>query len=61
MRGIESSAVDGVAGVVFHEFHGGVLSCLFVPVAVVDEGWLGWERHAAGNEMGLWQIQYVLN
>ena len=39
------SAIDLLFGVFFHPLHGWVLACLLVPVAVVDECLLGWERH----------------
>ncbi len=34
-----------ILGVVFHPLHGGMLTCLIVPCADVNEGGLGWEGH----------------
>ena len=43
--GCPGALVDAVAGEFFHEFHGGVGACFVVPVAGVDEGWLGGVGH----------------
>ena len=43
--GRPGAVVDGVAGEVFHEFHGRVGACFGVPIADVDVGWLGGVRH----------------
>lgn len=43
--GFPSACVDGLFGVIFHPFHGGVGAGLVVPGAGVDEGGGGWEGH----------------
>jgi len=40
-----SSAIDLLSRVAFHPLHGWVFASLFVPVTVMDECLLGWERH----------------
>jgi hypothetical protein len=41
----EGAVVDLGSGVLFHPLHGGVLAGFVIPIAGVDEGVLGWERH----------------
>ena len=50
----EATSVDLGSGVLFHPLHGGVLASFVIPIAGVDEGVLGWERHCWGNCGFVW-------
>jgi hypothetical protein len=50
----EGTGVDLGSGVFFHPFRGGMLASFVIPVADVDEGVLGWERHCWGNCGFVW-------
>ena len=47
------AGVDGILGVVFHEFHGWMGAGYFVPSAILDECWLSWVSHGGYLELQL--------